>query len=441
MRAGDQIGLYRLEALVAEGGMGSVWRAHHPTLDRHVAIKFVRRDASENEHAREAFMREVRHLSKLHGPQILQIQDFGFTEAGDPYMVTEFLEGEDLLSRLKTVGTIDVRQALYIGVEVLKALGEAHAMGLVHRDLKPGNIFLQSLAGGARTAIKVLDFGVAKLIFGEDSESTLWPTGSPKGSPRYMSPEQILDEPVTPASDFYAFGATLYRALCGEPVFGGSIAVMIQAHIEASPQPLRDRFPRLGIPPRLDELLLQCLAKAPADRPSDAEALQVEFERLLQSSPGGQSFPSPEESPDGGPDSSSPPAVAPAASDGRAGALLIPVAKASPLEVPSVNLGVDPLEHTGQPLSMNEPTPSIEASETSVDGASASEDRSINSARAPQAPIRVQSAQRSRPQGVRWELLLSALVLVVGACGPRCRAWSICRISGSSIFAGMWTCC
>ena len=197
MQPGDLVGPYRLDTLIAEGGMGSVWRAHHPTLARHVAIKFVK--TAMGGEANDAFLREVRNLSRLHGPQIVQVQDFGFTDAGDPYMVTEFLEGETLQARLEGRGAVDVREAVCIGIEVLKALAEAHAIGLVHLDLKPGNIFLQRLAGD-RVVVKVLDFGVAKLFLA-DGEGTLRPEGAPAGSPGYMSPEQVRSVAVTPASD------------------------------------------------------------------------------------------------------------------------------------------------------------------------------------------------------------------------------------------------
>ena len=283
MEPGQLIGPYRLESLIAEGGMGAVWRAHHPTLDRLVALKFVKSSVRDHSHAREAFMREVRNLSRLHGPQIVHVLDFGFTDDGDPYMVTEFLQGQDLLTRLRAEERISVRDAVFLGIEVLKALAEAHALGLVHRDLKPGNIFLQRLAGGARMAVKVLDFGVSKLLVdGGADETTLWPNGSPKGSPRYMAPEQIAGEPVTPASDMYAFGATLYRAVSGEPVFAGSIQVMLRSHLESAPVSLRDRFPALEIPAEFDDIVLGCLAKDPNARPRSADALQIRLERLLQ---------------------------------------------------------------------------------------------------------------------------------------------------------------
>jgi len=340
-----------------------------------------------------------------------------------------------------------------IGVEVLKALGEAHAMDLVHRDLKPGNIFLQSLAGGARTAVKVLDFGVAKLLSAEGLESTLWPAGSPKGSPRYMSPEQILDEPVTPASDFYAFGATLYRSLCGEPVFGGGLAVMMQAHLDVPAQPLRDRFPRLGIPGRLDELLLQCLAKKPADRPTDAGALQAEFERLLRRPPNGGSSPPGPIGDAGGPDDegrsgfgSDAPADSGRSEPGSRALLGPPSQEPMSAAAKAVNANVDPLEYTIEPLSMN--APSVEASSMAPpgnppvsggpQGPSSEEGGAVLPGRETRPPVRdswpsgpleasqpsrpvpvgpsgVQSAQRARPGRIPWELLISACVLFLGA--------------------------
>ncbi|MCB9530052.1 MAG: serine/threonine protein kinase [Myxococcales bacterium] len=280
MHSGGFIGPYRLEESIGEGSMGTVWTARHPTLDRKVAIKLIRSEVQSNPRAREAFLREVRALSRLHGPQIVQVMDFGFTDGGDPYMVTEFLEGEDLLARLQRTGPLPAREAVAIGVEVLEALAEAHAMGVVHRDLKPGNIFLQRVAGGARTAVKVLDFGIAKLISGDEGEETVWPGARLKGSPRYMSPEQVEGGAITPATDIYAFGATLYRVLTGEPVFGGPRDGVLAAHVGRAVEPMGERAPLLGIPPELDELVLACLAKDPAARPQSAAALHGRLVRL-----------------------------------------------------------------------------------------------------------------------------------------------------------------
>ncbi len=281
MESGGFIGAYRLEQPIGEGGMGAVWKARHPTLDRPVALKLIRSEVKASPQAREAFLREVRVLSRLHGPQILHVTDFGFTEDGDPYMVTEFLEGEDLLARVRRAGPLGPAEAIEIGVEVLEALAEAHAVGLVHRDLKPGNVFLQKLAGGARTAVKVLDFGVAKLLEGDD-EDTLWPGARLKGSPRYMAPEQITGGAITPATDIYAFGAMMYRVLTGKPLFGGDRDAVLRAHVRAAPPPMNGRAPGLAVPEELEDIVFGCLEKSPGDRPGSADALQIRMKRLGQ---------------------------------------------------------------------------------------------------------------------------------------------------------------
>ena len=151
MKASDYIGGYQLVEPIAEGGMGTIWKARHPHLDGWVAIKQIRADVRHDESVQQAFISEVQNLSKLHSPQIVQVLDFGFQESGEPYMVTEFLEGEDLAQRLGRDGTVQVGDALAIVVEVLKALAEAHSIGLVHRDLKPGNIFIQRYPAIARS--------------------------------------------------------------------------------------------------------------------------------------------------------------------------------------------------------------------------------------------------------------------------------------------------
>ena len=148
MKRGDIISGYELVAQIAEGGMGTIWRARHPHLERQVALKFIRADVRDDSSVREAFVREVKNLSRLHSPHIVQVTDSGFTDDGSPFMVTEYLEGEDLRARLERERKLSIRDTLAIGIDVLKALSEAHALGLVHRDLKPGNIFLQQLAGG-----------------------------------------------------------------------------------------------------------------------------------------------------------------------------------------------------------------------------------------------------------------------------------------------------
>ncbi len=281
MKVGQVIGGYELRQRIASGGMGTIWKASHPTLERMVAVKLIRADVQNEPDVQEAFVREARNLSRLHSPHIVQVMDFGFTEKGIPYLVTEFLDGEDLRARLERIGPIPAQSVLPIAIDVLKAMTEAHAVGLVHRDLKPGNIFLQRLAGDAGEATKVLDFGVAKLTSGEGQENLLWPSGGAKGSPRYMAPEQVLGEPVTHAADIYSFGATLFRVLTGRPVFEGSTVEVLRAHIESPPPDLLSHVPRGSCPEDLADVVARCLQKAPGDRPSSASALQTRLERML----------------------------------------------------------------------------------------------------------------------------------------------------------------
>ncbi|MGC6415632.1 MAG: serine/threonine-protein kinase [Bradymonadia bacterium] len=281
MKASVYIGGYQLVEPIAEGGMGTIWKARHPHLDRWVAIKQIRADVRHDDSVQQAFISEVQNLSKLHSPQIVQVLDFGFQESGEPYMVTEFLEGEDLAQRLGREGTVHVGDALAIVIEVLKALAEAHSIGLVHRDLKPGNIFIQRLPGDSQIAVKVLDFGVAKLLDTETMGDLLLPSMGIKGSPHYMAPEQALMQSVTPASDIYSLGAVLYRMLVGRDVFTGTTRELLDHHINSVPRSLKSLLPDLSLIDQVDDIVMLCLEKDPSLRPSSAAALVKRLERLI----------------------------------------------------------------------------------------------------------------------------------------------------------------
>ena len=281
MKPGQKLGAYELVMPIAEGGMGTIWKARHPHLDRWVAIKQIRTEVANDEQVRQAFIREVKNLSRLHSPQIVQVLDFGFSDLGQPYMVTEFLDGEDLRQRLIRETRLPLGQVLVIGIEVLKALSEAHAVGLVHRDLKPGNVFLQRLAGDGEEAVKVLDFGVAKLLSTDGVDPMLAPSMGVKGSPRYMAPEQVVMNPITPAADIYSFGATMYRMLTGDDVFVGTPLEILSKHVDSEPVPLRQRAPDIDADSGIEDLVMVCLRKKPEDRPLSAAALKTRLELML----------------------------------------------------------------------------------------------------------------------------------------------------------------
>ena len=273
METPERIGPYWVRSLIARGGMGEVWRARHPTLDRDVAVKLIRADLGDRLAMREMFTREIQILSKLRSPQTVQVIDANLTEDGHPYIVTEFLEGQDLQAHLKHRGNMEVGEAVQIVCEVLRSLAEAHAVGLVHRDVKPANVFLQQLPGGG-TAVKVLDFGVAKILAGTDTDDTLAGGPSLKGSPRYMAPEQIRGLPLSAQTDLYAVGGLLYHLICGEPCFHvKGREALLRAHLEDVPIPLSERCPLFDVPPALDAVVLQCLKKAPRERPWGAREL------------------------------------------------------------------------------------------------------------------------------------------------------------------------
>ncbi len=195
---------YRLEKLIGRGGMGSVYLATHVGVGRTFAVKLLQLESAEGEGGRERFLREARVAAAVGHPGIVDVFDVGETEDGIPYMVMELLEGESLADRLRK-GRLPVASALEIASEVLAALGAAHEKGIVHRDIKPQNIFLKKLANGISQA-RVLDFGIAKVMNSE--ASALTQTGAAVGTALYMAPEQATAQKDLDArADVWAVGA------------------------------------------------------------------------------------------------------------------------------------------------------------------------------------------------------------------------------------------
>lgn len=283
METPERIGPYVIVSLIARGGMGEVWRARHPTVARDVAVKLIRADLHGRPAMREMFEREVQVLARLHSPQTLQVIDAGVTPEGLPYIVTEFLEGEDLAAHVRQRGALPVEEAVDIALGVLESLAEAHAIDLVHRDIKPANIFLQRLPGGGR-AVKVLDFGVAKIISADDSgiDETVGGNASLKGSPRYIAPEQIRCRGLSTRTDLYGVGGLLYFMISGDHVFSFSGRdALLSAHLNETPIPLRERCPLYGVPAGVEAIVQQCLRKAPEERPWGARELIASLQRAM----------------------------------------------------------------------------------------------------------------------------------------------------------------
>jgi len=265
--AGSMAGEYRIGALLGEGGFGAVYAAQHPVLKRSAAVKVLHRAAGVDSDAVQRFIAEARVVNQISNRHIVDIFSFGQLADGRHFYVMDLLEGEPLDRWLKREERCDVADALSLLRPIAEALETAHEAGVVHRDLKPQNIFLCWESGGT-TVPKLLDFGMAKLL---ENPSVLTESGTPLGTPLYMSPEQARGETVDPRSDIYSLGVLAHELLTGRLPFTAtsSVAVLV-AHLTQEPQRPSQVHP--GLPSALDEPLLKMLAKDAANRPRSAVA-------------------------------------------------------------------------------------------------------------------------------------------------------------------------
>jgi serine/threonine protein kinase len=257
---------YRVERVLGEGGMGYVVAAHHLKLDQLVALKFLKPEALKHAHVVQRFAREARAAAKIRGEHVARVIDVGDLPNGAPYIVMEYLDGEDLGQRLQQRGPLPVDEAVGYLLQACEALAEAHAAGVVHRDLKPPNLFLARTAGRIPT-LKVLDFGISKAL-DETSEGgrNLTSTTMIMGTPHYMSPEQLRSSrDVDQRSDIWALGVVLFELLTGQPPFDGENATsVITSIVTDQPRALLELRP--DAPRELWPVLLRCLAKQRAER-------------------------------------------------------------------------------------------------------------------------------------------------------------------------------
>jgi serine/threonine protein kinase/tetratricopeptide (TPR) repeat protein len=279
---GKTISHYRVLRVLGEGGMGVVYEAEDTRLGRHVALKFIVHGALDRGESIERFLREARAASALNHPNICTLHDVGEVD-GDPFIAMELLEGATL-DVLMAEGPLRPLRVVEIGIQIAEGLDAAHTRGVIHRDVKPANIFVTS-AG----LIKIMDFGLAKLqastaevLAGDLSRAAtahLTLPGSPVGTVSYMSPEQARGENVDARADLFSFGTLLYTMAVGEPPFRGrTIAVILSAILERQPTPPRDRNPDL--PPKLQEIILKALEKKLEDRYSSARHMLDDLRRL-----------------------------------------------------------------------------------------------------------------------------------------------------------------
>jgi len=257
---GVQIGEYVIEEVVARGGMGTIFAARHPVLGRRAAVKVMNGELGRRGDLVERLVREAQAVNLIRHPNIVDVFSIGTLPDGRGYFVMEWLDGVTLDARIRQRGRLSLGEAAAIFDEVTAAIGAAHAAGVVHRDLKPQNIFL---VRGKPEVVKILDFGIAKLSGIEPGAS-----GQPlMGTPGYLAPEQARTSEVDERADIYALGVVLFEMLTGERPFGGeSQASVVLKHLEVEPPSLLDRL--TGLPPAVDAMVRLMLAKEPAERPT-----------------------------------------------------------------------------------------------------------------------------------------------------------------------------
>ena len=278
-----ELGSYRLQERLGSGGMGEVWLAEHRLLSRPAAIKMMRPQVvgRSNEDVTvlvQRFKREAQATSMMHSEHTIDLFDFGTTDDGLLYYVMELLEGFDMEQLVEEWGPVRPERAVFLLRQVCHSLGEAHESGLIHRDVKPANLYVCRY-GRDHDFVKVLDFGLVK---GADEsmldDAKLTATNIAGGTPAYMSPEQILGHrPADGRSDIYALGCVAYWLLTGQLVFDGSTPMeTIVHHTRTPPVPPSERS-EIEIPARLEEIILSCLEKDPDNRPQSVDELDEDL--------------------------------------------------------------------------------------------------------------------------------------------------------------------
>ncbi len=266
-----EMGSYRLVSLIGKGGMGEVWRADHRLLARPAAIKIIRPDGAGGKEAIARFKREAEATATLRSPHTVQLYDFGLTDDGCFFSVMELLDGFPLDDMVERWGPMTPARTVHVLLGVCKSLREAHRLGLIHRDIKPGNIFL-CRSGTELDHVKVLDFGLVKEIA---TDVSLTQTGFITGTPGFMAPEMALGrKDLDGRTDLYSLACVGFYLLTGGPVFDKKTPIEIIMDHAKTPPPRPSEKSGKPVPEGLEDLLMDCLAKEPKDRPESAREVE-----------------------------------------------------------------------------------------------------------------------------------------------------------------------
>lgn len=274
-------GNYEIQEVIGHGGMGVVYKARHALMDRIVAIKMLQAQLISDSMSVKRFQQESQSASRISHPNVITVYDFGISPSGQPFIVMDYLQGISLADVIKEEGQIGVERAIKILSQACDALDHAHKQGVLHRDVKPTNFVLINY-DEEKDFVKVVDFGVAKLMNATPEGQRLTQAGEVCGSPVYMSPEQCTGGELDQRSDIYSMGIVIYETLTGKlPILGKTMVDTMSKHISEMPPSFAQARPDLYIPERLEQVVFRALAKDPNDRHQTMDELRIELEHAI----------------------------------------------------------------------------------------------------------------------------------------------------------------